>query len=74
MRWSRPEPTWRSTCATTRDGTLTTQVFGTDEEIAALADAGYSIGATIQDYNDYLARMAERQAAIDASNAAAEGG
>ena len=44
--------------------------MGTDEEIQALADAGYNVGATIQDYNDYLARMAERQAAIDASKAA----
>ena len=52
------------------DGTITTQVMVTDDELAALAEAGYDIGATIQDYNDYLARMAERQAAIDASNAA----
>ena len=52
------------------DGTLTTQVMGTDAELQALADAGYSIGVTIQDYNDYLARLDERQAAIDASKAA----
>ena len=56
------------------DGTLTTQVMGTDAELQALADAGYSIGVTIQDYNDYLARLDERQAAIDASNRGAGGG
>ena len=52
------------------DGTITTQVMGTDDEIQALADAGYNVGVTVQDYYDYLARMDERQAAIDANKAA----
>jgi hypothetical protein len=54
------------------DGTLTTQVFVTDEELEALRAEGYQIGETIQDYYTYLARMAERQATLDANAAAAE--
>ena len=52
------------------DGSLTTQVIATSDELAEIEAAGYTIGVTIEDHNTYLARAAERQAAIDASDTA----
>jgi hypothetical protein len=54
------------------DGTLTLNAVVNDEELAALEAAGYQIGATIQDHDTYLARIAERNAALAAERASHE--
>jgi hypothetical protein len=58
------------------DGTVTVTVFANEQELDALADAGYDIGATIEGPATWRERTADRQAAVRAENraeAAAEG-
>jgi Zinc carboxypeptidase/Chitobiase/beta-hexosaminidase C-terminal domain len=58
------------------DGTVTATVFGNKEELEALDDAGYELGATIEGPAIWRERIAERQADVRAENratAAAEG-
>jgi hypothetical protein len=58
------------------DGTVTVTVFANEQELDALADAGYEIGATIEGPAIWRERTADRQAAVRAENraeAAAEG-
>ncbi len=54
------------------DGTIQLNVFVTDEEEAALKDAGYRIGGTIEDSKTGPQRMAARQATLDAEALAAQ--
>lgn len=59
------------------DGGLTVNVVVDDEERAALESLGYRIGATVEDQSTYLARVAERNAALAAeerSHESAENG
>src|SRR5215208_1542473 len=59
------------------DGTVTVDAVVSEDEQAELAAAGYQIGATIEDYDTYVARMAERSEALAAeerSHDAAESG
>ena len=46
------------------DGTITLNAVVNDEELAALEAAGYQIGETIEDYDNYLARIDERETAL----------
>src|SRR5829696_3674148 len=58
------------------DGTVTVTVFANEQELDALADAGYDIGATIEGPAIWRERTADRQAAVRAENraeSAAEG-
>jgi hypothetical protein len=58
------------------DGSVTVTVFGTEEELSALEEAGYDVSTTIESPDTWAERMAERQAAIDAearAKAAASG-
>ncbi|WP_028061975.1 M14 family zinc carboxypeptidase [Solirubrobacter soli] len=48
------------------DGTITLNLFVTNEERGQLKKAGYKIGATIEDSNTGPIRMEQRQATIDA--------
>jgi hypothetical protein len=48
------------------DGTITLNLFVTDEEKATLKSKGYTIGATIEDTNTGATRMEQRQDVIDA--------
>src|SRR5687767_3462808 len=52
------------------DGTVTVTVFATEDELDALADAGYDIGATIEGPATWRERAADRQAAARAENRA----
>ena len=54
------------------DGTLTVNVFATQDELDALAAAGYDLGAVIQDDQTYLDRRAEIDATRAAEAAAAD--
>ncbi|WP_028061974.1 M14 family zinc carboxypeptidase [Solirubrobacter soli] len=54
------------------DGTITLNLFVTNEEKAGLKAKGFKIGATIEDTNTGPQRMAERQFTIDAENLAAQ--
>jgi hypothetical protein len=54
------------------DGSITLQLYGTDDEIAEVEAQGNSIGETIEDENTWRARLAERQEAIDAAKRAAD--
>ena len=45
------------------DGTVTVTVFGTEADLAALEDAGYAIGATIEGPAIWRERAADRQSA-----------
>ena len=59
------------------DGSVQVQAWLNDAERAELEAQGYQIGSTIQDYTTYLARLAEREAAMNAeaaSHQAAEEG
>jgi hypothetical protein len=59
------------------DGTVTATVFGSEDELEALADAGFDLGATIEGPATWRERIADRQAAVRAekrAEAAAEGG
>ena len=47
-----------------RGGTYTVTVFGTEDDLDALAAAGYEIGATIEGPDTWRARLAERQADV----------
>ncbi len=51
------------------DGTVTVQVLGDDDQIAALRDMGYEILGTIEDEEAYWDRIAERLRAIEAEQA-----
>jgi len=53
------------------DGTITVLVYGNDDEFAAIAAAGNTVGTTLEDENTWRARLAERQEAIDAAERAA---
>src|SRR5918999_5219472 len=58
------------------DGTVTATVFATEEELQALQDAGYELGVTIEGPDTWRARIAEREAAVQAeerADAAASG-
>ena len=58
------------------NGTVTVTVFASEDELDALADAGYDIGATIEGPATWRERTEDRQAAVRAENrseAAAEG-
>jgi Zinc carboxypeptidase/Chitobiase/beta-hexosaminidase C-terminal domain len=58
------------------DGTVTATVFGNEQELAALADAGFDLGATIEGPAIWRDRIADRRADVRAENraeAAAEG-
>src|SRR5215208_404465 len=58
------------------DGTVTVTVFASEDELAALEDAGYEIGATIEGPAVWRERVADRQVAVRKENraeAAAEG-
>jgi hypothetical protein len=46
------------------DGSVTVTVFGTDDEIDSLADAGYEIGVTIEGPNSWRKQVEARQTAI----------
>jgi hypothetical protein len=52
------------------DGTVTVQVLGDDDQIAALHDMGYEILGTIEDEEAYWDRIAERLRAIEAERKA----
>ena len=52
------------------NGTVTATVFGTEDELAALQDAGYELGATIEGPATWRARLAERQADVKAEKQA----
>ena len=54
------------------DGTITLNLFVTDEEKAGLKAKGFKIGATIEDTNTGPQRMKERQVTIDAEALAAQ--
>ena len=41
------------------DGTFAATVFGTDDELEALADAGYDLGATIEGPDTWRERIAD---------------
>ena len=45
------------------DGSVTVTVFGTQEEVDALADAGYDVGTTIEGPATWRERTAERESA-----------
>src|SRR5215210_5051347 len=58
------------------DGTVTVTVFGNEDDLKALDEAGYDLGATIEGPAIWRERIADRQAAVRADNraiAAAEG-
>ena len=55
---------------TNANGTVTATVFGTEDELAALQDAGYELGATIEGPDTWRARVAERQADVKAEKQA----
>jgi hypothetical protein len=48
------------------DGSVTVTVFGDEADLSALEEAGYDVGITIEGPETWAARMAERQATIDA--------
>jgi hypothetical protein len=52
------------------DGSVVVSVFGGDDEIDALADAGYDVGATIEGPAIWRERVADRQAAVREENRA----
>ena len=52
------------------DGSVTVTVFASEDELDALADAGYEIGATIEGPAIWRERTADRQAAVRAENRA----
>jgi len=52
------------------DGTVTVQVLGDDDQIAALRDMGYELLGTIEDEAAYWDRIAERLRAIEAERRA----
>ena len=52
------------------DGSVVVTVFGSEDEIDALADAGYDVGATIEGPAIWRERTADRQAAVRAENRA----
>ena len=54
------------------DGSVTLNLFVTDEEKAGLKAKGFKIGATIEDTNTGPQRMKERQVTIDAEALAAQ--
>ncbi|HSL12574.1 MAG TPA: M14 family zinc carboxypeptidase [Actinomycetota bacterium] len=54
------------------DGRVTVNAVVTEAEEAELEAQGYEIGVTVQDYNTYLARMAERDAALAAEETSHE--
>ena len=56
------------------NGTVTATVFGTEDELAALQDAGYELGATIEGPDTWRARIAERQADVKAEKRGGCGG
>jgi hypothetical protein len=59
------------------DGRVTVNAVVNDDELAELRAAGYDIGRTVENHDTYLARMAERDAALSAeerSHDAAENG
>jgi hypothetical protein len=51
-------------------GTVTATVFASEGELEALQDAGYELGATIEGPDTWRARIAEREAAIQAEERA----
>src|SRR5918992_4813227 len=53
-------------------GTVTATVFASENELQALQDAGYELGATIEGPDTWRARIAEREAAIAAEERAAD--
>jgi zinc carboxypeptidase/chitobiase/beta-hexosaminidase-like protein len=58
------------------DGSVVVTVYGTEDEIAALADAGYDVGATIEGPAIWRERVEDREAAERKANraeSAAEG-
>ena len=55
---------------TNANGTVTATVFGTEDELAALQDAGYELGTTIEGPDTWRARVAERQADVKAEKQA----
>ena len=48
------------------DGSVTATVFGDEAALSALEEAGYDVGVTIESTETWKARIAERQATIDA--------
>ena len=48
------------------NGTVTVTVFGGEDELQALADAGYSLGTTIEGPATWEARLKDRQADVEA--------
>src|SRR5687767_260761 len=52
------------------DGSVVVTVFGNQDEIDALADAGYDVGATIEGPAIWRERTADRQEAVRAENRA----
>jgi hypothetical protein len=53
------------------DGTVTVTVFGTEDALAALEAAGYELGVTIESTETWEARIAAREATIQAEARAA---
>src|SRR4051812_34653318 len=54
------------------DGTITLNLFVTDEEKGALKAAGYKIGATVEDSKTGSIRMEQRQQVLDEESLAAD--
>jgi hypothetical protein len=54
------------------DGTLTVNIIATDDEIAQIKALGYEVAYTIEDEDTWRARLAERQAALDAEARSAD--
>jgi hypothetical protein len=54
------------------DGTLTVQVLGDDDQVAAIRARGYEILGTIEDEEAYWARITERVQAMEAEQRATE--
>src|SRR5215213_7670487 len=52
------------------NGTVTVTVFGYDDELAALQDAGYELGTTIEGLDTWRERIADRQAEVKAEEKA----
>jgi hypothetical protein len=50
------------------DGTVTVTVFGTEDGLLALAEAGYDLGRTIEGPSTWRARLAERQFDVKAEH------
>ena len=59
-----------TTCARTRTARSPSRSSATEDELEALQDAGYELGATIEGPDTWRARIAERQAAIKAEEQA----